>query len=203
MIHVFMREQLEMNSLLHHIQEKTRHYSAALKLPAERAKKAGDVFAAQAQHIFRCERIMTAAALIEMPRSIQPGQGFAVRIQLLGRDKPGLMAGAAKDMPMAGLSALAQGELVHIEVWAATSQGDVVILQQAEVCLPGNGYMAEVMLPMQPHSRSQRGHRERMHIYFMDRLHRQLYEKPFVIELIISPFVQTGREGYHALPIPL
>jgi hypothetical protein len=37
----------------------------------------------------------------------------------------------------------------------------------------------------------------------MDRLHRPLYEEPFVIELFISPLVHAGREGHYALPIPL
>jgi hypothetical protein len=210
----FMKEQLEMNTLLHHIQDKTRHYGASLHFRAERAKKAGEVlplrvkatgvaFAAQAQRIFRCERNMTTAALIETPLCIQPDQRYAVRIQLLGRDEPVSIEGTARGMPVAGLSALVRGEPVHIEVRAATPQADVAPLQQAEVCLPGSDYMAEVTLPMQPLSRSQRGRRERLHIYFMDRHHRPLYERPFVIELFISPLVQTGREGYHALPIPL
>ncbi len=191
-----------MVTLLHHIQYKTKHYGAVLHTQAARVKATGLAFAAQAQAIFHCERKMTAAALIETPLCIHPNQRYVVRIQLMGRDEPGATAGTAADMPLTGLSALARGELVHIEVRTAVAQDDLEIVQRAQVCLPGSDYMAEVTLPMQPRSRSQRGQSERVQIRFMDGQCRPLYEKPFVIELFISPLVQAGREGYHALPIP-
>lgn len=200
-----------MVTLLRHIQRKTGHYKDTLHSQVEQAKKTGGAFSLQVketsvafatrvQHFLRGERHVTAAALIESPLCIQPGQRYALRIHLIGRDEPATEAGTKKEVPRAGLSALAQGEPVQIDVRTATS---LAIEQRAEVCLPGSDYVAEVTLPMQSRSRSQHGQRERIYIYFMDKLCRPLYEKPFVIELFISPLVRPGREGHHALPIPL
>jgi hypothetical protein len=36
----------------------------------------------------------------------------------------------------------------------------------------------------------------------MDELRRPLYEKPFVVEVLVSHLVQPGREGYNVLTIP-
>jgi len=76
-------------------------------------------------------------------------------------------------------------------------------VQQAAVSLPGQGYAAEVTIPMQPLSSGPSGRRDRLHIFFMDDMRRPLYEKPFVIELFISHLVQPGREGHNVLTIPL
>ncbi len=155
------------------------------------------------QHVFLGERNITAAAIIETPLRVQPGQHYAVRINLIGRDEPALPSGVQEEAPLAGLSALAQGELVHIEVRTAIVQKDVSVVQQVDVYIPRHNYMAEVTLPMHPRSHEPRGQRERVHIFFMDKMYRPLYEKPFVIELFISPLVKCGHEGYYALPIPL
>ncbi|MFL5626169.1 MAG: hypothetical protein ACJ788_11310 [Ktedonobacteraceae bacterium] len=155
------------------------------------------------QHVFVGERNIVAAALIETPLRLQPNQRYALRINLVGRDKPALPAGVQGEALLAGLSALAQGELVHIEVRAAIAKNDVSVVQQVEVRIPRRNYMAEIMLPMQPRSAGSLGQRERVYILFLDKAYRPLYEKPFVIELFISPLVQSGQEGYYALPIPL
>jgi hypothetical protein len=200
-----------MIALLHFIQQKSRSYSisSAEHLRAMtgalmvRTKEGGTAIVARIQHAFLGEHNITAAALIEAPLRVQPGQHYVVRINLLGRDEPALPSGAQEEAPRAGLSALAQGELVHIEVHTALSQKDVSVVQQADVYIPRHNYMAEITLPMRPRSHEARGQRERVHIFFMDKLYRPLYEKPFVIELFISPLVKYGHEGYYGLPIPL
>ncbi|MFL5661815.1 MAG: hypothetical protein ACJ8BW_10755 [Ktedonobacteraceae bacterium] len=168
-----------------------------------RTKEGGTTIVTGIQHAFLAERNITAAALIETPLRVQPGQDYAVRINLLGRDEPALSSGIQEEAPLAGLSALAQGELVHIEVHTAIAQKDVSVVQQADAYIPRHNYMTEVTLPMHPRSHASLGQRERVHIFFMDKMYRPLYEKPFVIELFISPLVKYGHEGYYALPIPL
>jgi hypothetical protein len=168
-----------------------------------RTKEGGTTIVTGIQHIFLGERNITAAAFIETPLRVQPGQDYAVRINLLGRDEPALPSGIQEEAPLAGLSALAQGELIHIEVRTAIAQKDVSVVHQADVYIPRRNYMTEVTLPMHPRSHASRGQRERVHIFFMDKMYRPLYEKPFVIELFISPLVKYGHEGYYALPIPL
>ncbi len=137
-----------------------------------------------------------AAALIETPLRIQPNQSYSIRINVIGRNKP-------KGSHLAGLSALAQGENVHIEVRSALYQNYAYIVQQADIQLPGEGYVAEITMPMQPLSGGPSGRRERLHIFFMDDTNSPLYEKPFAIELFISHLVQSGREGHNVLSIPL
>ncbi len=137
-----------------------------------------------------------AAALIETPLRIQPSQSYSIRINVIGRDKP---AGTQA----AGLSALMKGEKVHIEVRSALYQNYAYIVQQADIQMPGEGYVAEITMPMQPLSGGPSGRRERLHIFFMDDANSPLYEKPFVIELFISHLVQSGREGHNVLSIPL
>ena len=148
------------------------------------------------------QRSSTAAALIETPLRIQPNQGYSLRIHLMGREVPTLPAGGRKGTP-AGLSALVQGEKVHIEVRSSLFQNYAYIVQRATVEIPARGYAAEVTIPMQALTTGPSGRRERLHIFFMDASRRPLYEKPFVIELFISHLVQSGREGHNVLNIPI
>ncbi len=149
------------------------------------------------------QRHTTAAALIETPLRIQPNQGYSLRIHLIGRDTPTPPPGAKKGTSPAGLSALVQGESVHIEVRSALFQNYAYIVQRADVQIPARGYAAEVTIPMQALTNGRSGRRERLHIFFMDAERNPLYEKPFVIELFISHLVQSGREGHTVLSIPM
>ncbi len=162
-------------------------------------------FLKQLQRFFLGEqqRNTKAVALIETPFRVQPNQNYTVRIHLLGRDIPIASPGAKENAPLAGLSALAQGELARIEIRSALYQNYAYIVQQANVRVPGRGYAAEVTMPMQSLMRGSSGRRDRLHIFFMDEAGHPLYEKPFVIELFISPLVQFGREGRNVLAIPL
>jgi hypothetical protein len=179
------------------------HLGATTGAVMVRTSEGGTTIVTGIQHIFLGERNITAAAFIETPLRVQPGRDYAVRINLLGRDEPALPSEIQEEAPLAGLSALAQGELIHIEVRTAIAQKDVSVVHQADVYIPRRNYMAEVTLPMRPRSHASQGQRERVHIFFMDKMYRPLYEKPFVIELFISPLVKYGHEGYYALPIPL
>jgi hypothetical protein len=145
---------------------------------------------------------ITAAALIETPLRVQPNQGYTLRIHLTGRDEPTPPPQAESGAPLSGLSALAKGEIVHIEVRSALFQNYAYIVQQADVQLPGKGYAAEVIIPLQPLANGPNGRRDRLHIFFMDEMRRPLYDKPFVVELLISQLVQPGQEGYNVLTIP-
>ncbi len=151
------------------------------------------------------QRSTAAAALIETPLRIQPNQSYALRIRLMGRDEPVLASGARKDKdaPLAGLSGLAQGESVHIEVRSALYQNYAYIVQRVDVTIPKRGYAAEVTIPMHPLSNGSSGRRERLHIFFMDEMRCPLYEKPFVVEVFVSHLVHAGREGHSVLAIPL
>ncbi len=149
--------------------------------------------------------VTTAAAIIETPLRIQPNQSYTIRIQLMGRDQPRYPhpVEAHKGARVGGLSSLIEGETVYIEVRSALYQSYAYIVQQAAVSLPGQGYAAEVTIPMQPLSSGPNGRRDRLYIFFMDAKRRPLYEKPFVVELFISHLVQPGREGHNVLTIPL
>jgi len=138
-----------------------------------------------------------AAALIETPMRIQPTQSYAIRIQIIGRDE------VTDETQTGGLSALADGDIVHIEVRLALYQNYAYMVQQADVAIPASGYAAEVTVPMHPLSSSPSSRRERLHIFFMDQERNPLYEKPFVIELFVSPLVQLGHEGHNVLSIPM
>jgi hypothetical protein len=138
-----------------------------------------------------------AAALIETPLRIQPNQSYTIRINIMGRNT------LKHEDATAGLSGMVEGDIAHIEVRSALYQNYAYIVQQADVQVPAEGYVAEVTMPMQPLSSGPSGRRERLHIFFMDAARSPLYEKPFVIELFISHLVQTGREGHSVLSIPL
>ena len=141
-----------------------------------------------------------ASAIIETPMRVQPQQTYSIRIQLMGRNAPGLTQNGAS---AGGLSALVEGQMVYIEVRSSLYQNYAYIVQQATVQIPASGFAAEVTIPMKPLSVGPSGRRDRLHIFFMDQMRRPLYEKPFVIELFISHLVQPGREGHNVLTIPL
>ncbi|WP_069804067.1 inactive serine/threonine-protein kinase VRK3 [Thermogemmatispora onikobensis] len=148
------------------------------------------------------QRGTAAAAIIETPLRLQPGQRFAIRVRLMGRDRalppPGSRAGSRP----VGLSALTHGERVYIEVRSAIYQRYAFVVQRAAITVPASGYMAEVTIPMPPPLKGRGGRRERLHIVFTDEHRRPLYEKPFAIEVLVSPLVRPGQEGLQALPIP-
>jgi len=103
------------------------------------------------QHILLGEQqhSTTAVALIEMPLRVQPHQSYHLRISITGRDEPGLPPGAPPEMELSGLSALAHGDRVHIEVRTSLIQHYAYILQQADVEIPQEGYAAEITIPLQ------------------------------------------------------
>jgi hypothetical protein len=162
-------------------------------------------FLKRLQHFFVGEQqhSIRAAALIETPLRVQPKQNYSIRIHVMGREEPKLPPGAKRDTPAAGLSALIHGEVIHIEVRSTLYQNLAYIVQKVGLQLPGQGYAAEVTIPMQSLTCSPGGLRERLHIFFADEMGNPLYEKPFIVELFVSPLVQPGREGYHVLTIPL
>jgi serine/threonine protein kinase len=145
----------------------------------------------------------TAVVLIETPLRVQPHQNYHMRISVMGRDEPGLPLGAPPDMEISGLSALARGDRVHIEVHTSLIQNYAYILQQADVEIPSKGYAAEVTIPLQAIPDGSGTRRERLHINFSDEAKQPLYEKPFVVELFVSSHVHAGREGHNVLTIPL
>ena len=141
-------------------------------------------------------RITTASAIIETPMRVRPDQHYALRIQIMGRNE------ATKGKEHAGLGSLAQGDTVHIEVRSALYKNYAYIVQQADVQLPAHGFAAEITIPMHALIKGPGARRERLHIFFMDDQRQLLYEKPFAIELFISPLVHSGQEGHNVLTIP-
>jgi serine/threonine protein kinase len=146
---------------------------------------------------------IAAAAIIEAPLRIHPGQAYTLRIHLMGRDKlTARLANRTSEGGM-GLSGMLYGEQVHIEVRSSLFQNYAYVIQQANVEIPHAGYAAEVIIPMQPLSDGPSGRRERLHVLFSDSKRRPLYERPFAIEIYISHLVAAGQEGHNALTIPL
>ncbi|MBX5456827.1 MAG: hypothetical protein IRZ31_07995 [Thermogemmatispora sp.] len=148
------------------------------------------------------QRGTAAAAIIEAPLRLQPGQRFAIRVRLMGRDRALPPPGARAGSRPVGLSALTHGERVHIEVRSAIYQRYAFVVQRAVIMVPARGYVAEVTIPMPPPLKGRGGRRERLHIVFTDEHRRPLYEKPFALEILVSPLVRPGQEGLQALPIP-
>ncbi len=142
-----------------------------------------------------------AAAVIETPLRVQPEQAYTIRIQLMGRNKQ--QDTGRKHASEGGISALHEGDIVHIEVRSVLYQNYAYVVQQTNVTMPAEGYAAEVTIPMQPLSNGPNGRRDRLHVFFMDVTRQPLYEKPFVLEVFISHLVQPGREGHNVLTIPL
>jgi serine/threonine protein kinase len=174
--------------------------------PNNTAKISGDSsFLKQFQHLIlgQQQHTINAAAIIETPVRVRPEQPYNIRLHIMGRDEPTLQAKAKKDEQATGLSAMIHGDIVRIEVRSILQQGYTYVLQQANVTIPANRYEAEVTIPMQPQTGAASGRRDRLHIFFMDEQRQALYEKPFVIEVFISPLVQFGREGHQVLTIPI
>jgi len=149
------------------------------------------------------QHTVEAAAIIETPLRIRPDQPYNLRLHIMGRDEPTPHPDAKKGERPAGLSALIHGETIQVEVRSVLQQGYTYILQQATVTIPASGYAAEVTIPMQQQPTGATGRRDRLHIFFLDEQRHQLYEKPFVVEIFVSPLVQFGREGHQVLTIPI
>lgn len=149
------------------------------------------------------QHAVEAAAIIETPMRVRPDQSYNLRLHIVGRDEPAPHPNAKKGEQPAGLSALPHGEAIQVEVRSVLQQGYTYILQRAIVTVPAHGYAAEVTIPMQPQSGGATSRRERLHVFFLDSQRRPIYEKPFVVEVFISPLVQLGREGHQVLTIPI
>lgn len=149
------------------------------------------------------QHTVEAAVIIETPMRIRPDQPYNLRLHIMGRDEPTPHPDARKGAQPAGLSALVHGEIIQVEVRSVLQQGYTYILQQASVTIPASGYAAEVTIPMQQQPVGATGRRDRLHIFFLDEHRHPLYEKPFVVEIFVSPLVQFGREGHQVLTIPI
>ncbi|HLI08947.1 MAG TPA: inactive serine/threonine-protein kinase VRK3 [Ktedonobacteraceae bacterium] len=166
-------------------------------------KRLREFFLGEQQHT------TTAAAIIETPMRVQPNQPYAIRIRLMGRSQPAVPPTPGESLrerrarTPQGLSALVEGEVVYIEVRSVLYQSFAYIVQQAAVAIPAPDYAADVTIPMQAISSGPSGRRDRLHIFFLDKERRPLYEKPFVVEIFVSHLVQSGREGHNVLTIPL
>ncbi len=148
------------------------------------------------------QHTMIAAAIIESPLSVQPNQVFTLRIHILGRDEPitPLDVKAVDQSP--GLSKLMNGDTLSIEVRTVLNQNYMFVVQQATTTIPAAGYVTEITIPIKPISSLPSGMRERLLISFLDKQHRPLYEKPFVVEVFVSHLVKHGHEGHGVLTIP-
>jgi len=144
-----------------------------------------------------------AAAIIETPVRVRPEQPYNLRLHIMGRDEPTPHPDAYKGVEPAGLSALSHGEEILVEVRSVLQQGYTYVLQKAPVTIPANGYAAEVTIPMQPQGGTSTSMRNRLHVFFLDAQHQPIYDKPFIVEVYVSPLVQFGREGHQVLTIPL
>ena len=82
------------------------------------------------------------------------------------------------------------------------NQNDTSIMQQATVIIPAAGNVSEVTIPIQSLSNIPGGRRGCLHIFFFDKQHHPLYDKPFVIEVFVSFLVKRGHEGRQVLTIP-
>jgi serine/threonine protein kinase len=184
------------------IQPGMGRYRRSFRLPSHPLIQTGQTLLTRVRHFIVGEQQhnTTEAALVEAPLRVQPERGYVLRIQLMGRDEP---VPREDGEPPAGLSGLVRGDLVHVEVRSALFQNYAYVVQRAQVQIPGRGYIAEVTIPMQALSKGSTGRRERFQIFFMDEERNPLYEKPFVIEIFVSPLVTPGREGHSVLNIPL
>lgn len=149
------------------------------------------------------QHAVAAAAILETPLRVLPGQMYTIRLHIMGRDAPSLPPGAKKGEQAAGLSALVQGDRVLIEVRSALQQSYAFVVQRAVVTIPAADYAAEVTIPIQPLANGQAGRRDRLYIFFLDEARHPLYEKPFVVEVFVSHHVRRGQEGHHVLTVPL
>src|SRR5260221_6444885 len=200
------KEQLNgvLPALLRRVPAQAKQKLAPNTTTGQTSGNAETSFLKRLQHFFMGEQHSTkAAALIETPLRVQPEQNYSIRIYVMGREEPTLPPEAKRDTSAASLSALIPGEVIHIEVRSTLYQNLAYVVQRAVLQLPRQGYAAEVTIPMQSPNSSRVGRRERLHIFFHDEMGNPLYEKPFIVELSVSPYVQSGREGHHVLTIPL
>jgi serine/threonine protein kinase len=148
------------------------------------------------------KRAMFAAAMIESPVRVQPDQIFMLRIHIVGRDNPAFPQEVHETNRLSGLSGLVNGDTLSIEVRAVLNQNLTFIVQRAIATIPAAEYIAEITLPIKPYSNLPGGMRERLLISFLDKQRRPLYNKPFIAEIFVSPYVKRGHEGYNVLTIP-
>lgn len=187
-----------------------RHKTAAGKVarrsvPLKHGNQAGALLK-QVQRLMlgQPKHTIKAAAIIETPQRIRPDQPYNLRLRIMGRDEPVRSSSAAPRAGIpAGLSALARGGIVQVEVRSVLQQGYTCILQRACVAIPAGGYTVEITIPMQQQTIVTTSRRERLHIVFLDEQRHPLYDRPFVVELFVSPLVQFGREGHQVLTIPI
>jgi hypothetical protein len=165
-------------------------------IDAPSQKKAATTWFKQLQGVIlgQQQRAFMAAAIIESPISVKPDQVFSIRMHIIGRDEPNRSA---------GLSSFMHGDTVSIEIRSVLHHRYIYIVQQATITMPASGYVAEVTIPVQPLSSAPSGRRDQLHIFFLNKQRRPIYEKPFVVEVFISHLVKRGHEGHHVLTIPL
>jgi hypothetical protein len=135
------------------------------------------------------------AGSIESPIRLAPQQSYSLRIRITGRDKPVDELG--------GLSSLIHGDVVRIATRSALHEQYTHVMREVAVELPEKGTQLEVTIPFIALGITRRWRSERIHVFFLDGVNQPLYEQPFALDLVISPFVAPGKEGYLSIPIPL
>ena len=145
--------------------------------------------------------MIAAAAIIETPLRVLPGQLYTIRMHVMGRNL--VESSTQKQQGSGGLSALTHGDIAVVEVRSVLRESFAYVVQMATVTIPAEGYVAEVSIPMQPLSSTPTGRRDRLHIFFLNEQRHPLYEKPFVLEIFVSHHVKRGSEGHHVLTIPM
>jgi serine/threonine protein kinase len=150
------------------------------------------------------QHVLAAAAIIETPLRVLPDQMYTLRINIMGREQAddGNGEQGNNEGRALGLSRMAHGDVVLIEVRSVLQESYAYIVQRATVSIPAEGYVAEVLIPMQPISITPIGRRDRLHIFFLNEHRHPLYEKPFAVEVFVSHHVKHGEEGHYTLPIP-
>lgn len=134
------------------------------------------------------------AGSIEGPLRLAPQQKYTLRIRIMGRDTAVGEHG--------GLSSLANGDEVNIMICSALDERFTYLMREIVVAVPAHDSLLEVNVPLIAIDSEHYWHRERIQVYFFDMLDQPLYEKPFAFDLMVSPRVSPGREGYVALTIP-
>jgi hypothetical protein len=135
------------------------------------------------------------AGSIEGPLRLAPQQKYSIRIRIMGRSTAVSEHG--------GLSSLACGDEVNMMICSALNERYAYLLHEIAVAVPVQDSLLEVTVPLIAIDSEQSWHRERLQVYFFDGLDQPLYEKPFAFDLIVSPRVSPGKEGYVAMTIPL
>ena len=157
----------------------------------------------QLKHIVLGEQqhVVAAAAIVETPLRVLP----ALRYTMVTAMIAAVVAAAVPwGIPLVfGRAFEPAVALVWVLLPGYIAQSYAYIVQQANVTIPAEGYAAEVVIPMQPLANTPTGRRDRLHIFFLDENRQPLYEKPFVVEIFVSPHVKRGNEGHHVLTIPV